>query len=190
MAVKLDRSCALIIIDIQKDFLPSGTLPVPDSDKIITVINRYIELFASKKLPIFATRDWHPANHISFKQRGGVWSMHCVKDTQGADFPDDLKIPRSATIISKGTEADKEAYSGFNGTDLARRLEQGGVNCVMVGGIATDYGVKNTVLDAIKLGISVILLEDAVKGIRDNNGAVKEMCSQGVKLACIEDIDD
>ncbi len=190
MAIKLDRSCALVIVDIQNDFMPTGTLPVPDADKIVPVLNKYIDMFVSNKLHIFATRDWHPPNHISFKQRGGVWSMHCVKDTLGAEFHHDLKLPRSATIISKGVEADREAYSGFEGTDLAKKLEENGVRCVLIGGVATDYCVKNTALDAIKFGLDVILLEDAVKGIKNNHDAIKEMRGKGTKIANINGIED
>jgi len=190
MVVKLDRSCALVIVDMQNDFMPTGTLQVPDADKIVPVLNKYIDMFVSNKLHIFATRDWHPPNHISFKQRGGVWSMHCVKDTLGAEFHSDLKIPRSARIISKGIEANKEAYSGFEGTDLAKKLEQNNIKCVLIGGVATDYCVKNTAFDAIKVGLNVVLLEDAVRGIKDSNGAIKEMQSKGVKIVSINEIKD
>lgn len=189
MVIKLDRSCALIIVDMQNDFMPSGALPVPDSDKIVSVLNRYLEIFASRKLPIFATRDWHPPDHRSFKQRGGIWSMHCVRSTKGAEFHGELKIPRRATIISKATEADREAYSGFEQTDLAKRLEEDGVRCVLVGGVATDYCVKKTALDAVRLGLDAVVLEDAVKGIGSSDDAIREMRSKGVKTARIEEIE-
>ncbi|MFQ5921198.1 MAG: isochorismatase family protein [Nitrososphaerales archaeon] len=189
MVIKLSSSCALIIADMQNDFMPSGALPVPDAEKIVPALNRYIEIFASRKLPIFATRDWHPPNHISFKQRGGIWPMHCVKDTAGAELDKALKIPRSVRIISKGTEADKEAYSGFERTDLARRLEAEGTRCVLIGGVATDYCVKNTALDAIRLGLDAVVLEDAVKGINKGDDAMREMQSEGVRTARIEEIE-
>ncbi|MFQ5969847.1 MAG: isochorismatase family protein [Nitrososphaerales archaeon] len=190
MVIKLDGSCALIIVDMQNDFMPTGRIPVPDADKIVPVLNKYVEIFLSNKLRIFATRDWHPPNHISFKQRGGFWPMHCVKDTTGADFQNDLKIPRSITIISKGSEADKEAYSGFEGTDLARKLEQNSIERILVGGVATDYCVKNTVLDALRLGLNCILLEDAVKGIRNGEEALKEMLSKGANITSIDKVED
>jgi len=190
MVIKLDRSCALIIVDMQNDFMPTGTLPIPEADKIVSVLNNYIDMFVSNRLHIFATRDWHPPNHKSFKQRGGIWPMHCVKDTMGAEFHSDLKIPRSTTIISKGTEAEREAYSGFEGTDLAKRLEQDSIKRVLIGGVATDYCVKNTALDAIKFGLDVVLLEDAVKGIKNGNDAIKEMQSKGVKIVSINEIKD
>ncbi len=186
MVIKLDRSCALIIVDMQNDFMPSGTLPVPDSDKIIPVLNMYIEIFASRRLPIFATRDWHPPDHKSFKQRGGVWPMHCVRDTKGAEFHPDLKIPRSATVISKATDADREAYSGFAHTDLATKLEHDGIRHVLIGGVATDYCVKNTALDAVRLGFDAVVLEDAVKGIGNSTDAIREMERSGVRKAKIK----
>jgi nicotinamidase/pyrazinamidase len=188
MVIKLDGSCALLIIDMQNDFMPNGALPIPDSDKIVPVLNKYIDMFATRRLHIFATRDWHPPNHVSFKQLGGVWPMHCVKDTMGAEFHSELRIPRSTTIISKGYEHNKEAYSGFEDTDLAKRLEQNDIKCILVGGVATDYCVKNTVLDALNRGLEVVLLVDAVKGIKSNEEAIREMQKSGAKLAKIDDI--
>ncbi|MEM2759519.1 MAG: nicotinamidase [Nitrososphaerales archaeon] len=188
MTIKLDSSCALLIIDMQNDFMPTGSLPVPDSDKIVPILNKYIDLFTSAKLHIFASRDWHPPNHISFKQRGGIWPMHCVKDTMGAEFHSELRIPRSARIISKGYESDDDSYSCFERTDLAKKLEQSKVKCLLVAGVATDYCVKYTVLDALGLGYDVVVLEDAVKGIKNNDDALKEMQAKGVKIARIDDI--
>jgi len=124
MVIKIDTSCVLLIIDLQNDFMPSGSLPVPDSDKIIPVLNRYIDIFESHKLPIYATRDWHPPNHISFRQYGGIWPMHCVNDTIGAGFPGGLNLPRRATRFSKGYEYDRLGYSAFEDTALARKLEK------------------------------------------------------------------
>jgi len=188
MAIKIDRSYALLIIDMQNDFMPVGTLPVPDSDKIIPVLNKYIDMFVSNKLPIFATRDWHPQNHMSFKQCGGIWPMHCVKNTFGAGFPSELRIPRSTTVISAGYEYDKEGYSGFEATELNRKLEQKEVKHLLVGGVATDYCVKHTVLDALGRGLDVVVLEDAIKAIKNGEEAIKEMKKKGAKIAKIGDI--
>lgn len=189
MAIKLNQDCALIIVDMQNDFMPNGSLPVPDADKIVPALNKYIDLFSSHKLPIFATRDWHPPNHISFKQRGGVWPMHCVKDTEGAEFHNELRIPRSTKVISKGYESDKDAYSGFEGTELAKELEKNQIKRVLVGGVATDYCVKNTVIDALNMGLDVVLLEDAIKGIKNDGQAIEEMLKKGAKLATIDDLE-
>ena len=188
MIIKLDKLSALIIEDMQNDFMPSGALPVPDSDKLVPVLNKYIEKFASHKYQIFASRDWHPPDHISFKQRGGEWPVHCVKNTHGAEFHEDLKIPKDSTIISKAADRDIEAYSSFKGTDLAERLRMQGIKRVFIGGVATDYCVKDTALDAVKLGFDVVLLQDAVKEIKYGDEAIKEMQSRGVKIVSINDL--
>lgn len=129
-----------------------------------------------------ATRDWHPPNHISFKERGGPWPPHCVQNTPGAEFVVDL--PEDAIIISKATEPDKEAYSGFEGTNLAEILRENGVEKVYICGVATEYCVKATALDAVRHGFETYLLSDAVKGINpeDEKKALEEMKRAGVKI--------
>lgn len=116
MKVKLSLKDALIVVDMQRDFMPGGALPVPEGDKIIPRLNQYTRLFSSLGLPVFFTRDWHPPDHISFKEQGGVWPPHCVQNTEGALFHKDLFIPQdNRFIISKGTSKDFDAYSGFSG---------------------------------------------------------------------------
>ncbi len=173
---------ALIVVDMQRDFMPGGALPVPGGDEIIPRCNDYIEEFRRRGALIVATRDWHPPNHISFKEQGGPWPAHCVQNTPGAEFVVDL--PADAVIISKATEPDKEVYSGFEGTDLAEILRKNGVKRVYVCGVATEYCVKATALDAVKHGFETYLLSDAVKGIRpeDEERALKEMKSAGVRI--------
>ncbi|WP_297475207.1 nicotinamidase [Thermococcus sp.] len=173
---------ALIVVDMQRDFMPRGALPVPGGDEIIPRCNEYIEEFRKRGALIVATRDWHPPNHISFKEQGGPWPAHCVQNTPGAEFVVDL--PAGAVIISKATEPDKEAYSGFEGTDLAEILRENGVKRVYVCGVATEYCVKATALDAVKHGFETYLLSDAVKGIRpeDEEQALREMKSAGVRI--------
>ncbi|ASJ06511.1 nicotinamidase [Thermococcus pacificus] len=173
---------ALIVVDMQRDFMPGGALPVPDGDRIIPWCNHYIEEFRKRGALIVATRDWHPENHISFKEQGGPWPAHCVRNTPGAEFVVDL--PSDAVIISKATEPDKEAYSGFEGTELAEILRKNGVKRVYVCGVATEYCVKATALDAIKHGFETYLLSDAVKGINpeDEEKALREMERAGVKV--------
>ncbi|MEM3151578.1 MAG: isochorismatase family protein, partial [Candidatus Bathyarchaeia archaeon] len=146
--VKVDKESALIIVDVQNDFLPGGALPVPNGDKVIPILNKYIELFNKVGAAIFATRDWHPPNHISFKTQGGIWPPHCIQNSKGAEFASNLKLPKNVNIISKAVNPNMEAYSGFEGTDLALKLKELGVKKVFIGGLATDYCVKNTVLDA------------------------------------------
>lgn len=186
MSEMLGYGSALIIVDMQNDFMPGGSLPVPDADRIIPVINKYIEVFMARGLPIFASRDWHPPNHISFKQRGGIWPVHCVRDTWGAKFHQDLKLPRSAIVISKATDPNREAYSAFDRTELADRLREKGIKRVFIAGVATDYCVKNTALDALEHGFEVILLEDATRGLGNSATAIEEMKARGVKLVRLE----
>ena len=177
--IRLKSGDGLIAVDIQNDFLPGGSLAVPKGDQIIPVMNRYIEISTSRGLPVFATRDWHPVKHISFREQGGPWPPHCVANTEGADFATGLNLPPRAVIISKGTAIDADAYSGFEGTDLDERMKSADIERLLIGGLATDYCVLNTVKDAIRLGYKVLLLEDAVRAVNVNPGdgkkAVEEM---------------
>jgi nicotinamidase/pyrazinamidase len=174
---------ALIVVDVQNDFLPGGSLAVPHGDEVVPILNRYIELFQSRRLPIFATRDWHPADHCSFQPQGGPWPPHCISGTHGAEFAPGLAISEQMPVIPKGTTRGKDAYSGFEGTDLGRRLGQLGITRVYVGGLATDYCVLNTVRDALALGLKVLLLRDACRAVdvqpRDGERAEQEMVRLG-----------
>ena len=156
---------ALIVVDVQNDFLPGGRLAVPEGDAVVPMLNRYIAAFAAKRLPIYATRDWHPLDHCSFKARGGPWPPHCVAGSTGAAFAPGLKLPSQTTVISKATTADKDAYSGFEGTDLDARLRAQSIKRVFVGGLATDYCVLNTVKDARQFSYEVLLLADAIRAV-------------------------
>jgi len=193
LKIKVGRKDALIIVDVQKDFCPGGALPVPEGDKIIPNLNKYVEIFRKNGGKIYVTRDWHPENHISFKEYGGLWPKHCVQGTEGAEFHPNLKLPEDAVIISKGTDPLREAYSGFEGTDLKKKLKQEGIVRVFVGGLATEYCVKNTVLDAIKFGFETVLLMDAIKGIdlkpSDSRKAIDEMVKKGVKTVKLENFE-
>jgi len=184
MKVRIGQQDALIVVDVQKDFMPGGALPVPEGDKVVPVLNEYIKLFEKRGLPVFFTRDWHPENHISFKGYGGVWPPHCVQNTEGAKFHEDLHMPLdNKFVISKGTSPDFDAYSGFQGTVLESLLRERGVKRVFVGGVATDYCVKNTVLGALNLGFASLLLLDAIKGVDVNPGdsdkAIETMLERG-----------
>lgn len=186
MSISITSNSALIIVDVQNDFCPGGALPVPEGDMVVPVLNRYIKKFSDNGLPVYFTRDWHPADHISFKSYGGIWPSHCVQDTKGADFRDDLFIPRNAIIISKGTEPDREAYSGFQGAGLADELRMKGIHRLFIGGLATDYCVKSTVMDAIKDGFEVVFIADGSKGVDvrpgDSDRAVEEMLKAGALI--------
>jgi nicotinamidase/pyrazinamidase len=177
---------ALLIVDVQRDFLPGGALGVAGGDEVVAPLNAYIAAFEAKRLPILMTRDWHPANHCSFRDQGGPWPPHCVKDTPGADWADELNVVADARIISKATEAAVEAYSGFSGTSLLVLLRDLNVRRLFVGGLATDYCVHDTVLDARSHGFEVVVLADAIRGVNANPGdetrAICEMLANGATL--------
>lgn len=192
MDVTPKQGDALIIVDVQNDFLPGGNLPVPGGDTVIPVLNRYIAACRSKGCPVYATRDWHPFNHCSFQERGGPWPPHCIAGTPGAAFAKDLALPPAAKLISKATSPGKDAYSGFQGTDLDTQLKHDDARRLLVGGLATDYCVLNTVKDALSLGYTVLLLEDAVRAVNvkpdDGVNAVVEMVRLGAKPIRLEDL--
>jgi nicotinamidase/pyrazinamidase len=194
MNITLHSGDALIVVDVQNDFLPGGALAVPRGDGVVPVLNQYVARFGAQRLPIFATRDWHPANHCSFGAQGGPWPPHCVADTAGAGFARELQLPRETVVISKATTADRDAYSGFAGTDLAQRLRALNVTRVFVGGLATDYCVLNTVLDALKNGFETVLLTDAIRAVnvRSDDGVKAEETMQraGAKSARLNSIRD
>ena len=177
---------ALVVVDVQNDFLPGGALPVADGDAVIPVLNRWIDAFAERGLPVFFTRDWHPVRHCSFEAQGGTWPPHCVAGTEGAAFAETLETPAPARVISKATREDEEAYSGFEGTELAAELKALGVERVFVGGLATDYCVRATVLDARELGFDVYLVEPAVRAVNrdlgDGDRAIADMKAAGARI--------
>lgn len=170
MAVDWGKEHALLIVDVQNDFLPGGSLAVPDGDEVVPVLNRYIALARARGVPVFASRDWHPGTHCSFHALGGPWPPHCVAGTAGAEFASGLELPQDAVVISKALRTDADAYSAFEGTDLGPRLRELNVKRVLVGGLATDYCVLNTVLDAIKSGFGVLLLKDAIRAVNVKAG--------------------
>ncbi|MDA4125449.1 MAG: nicotinamidase [Thaumarchaeota archaeon] len=177
---------ALVVVDVQRDFCPGGSLAVKDGDKVVPKLNKVIAAFTEAGLPTFFTRDWHPRKHISFKTRGGNWPPHCVQGTLGAEFHPKLKVPKDAAIISKGIDPDLEAYSGFQGSDLAGRLKGLGVGEIFLGGLTTDYCVKESALDALGLGLRVDVLKDCVRGVNlhpdDSKKALREIVTKGAKL--------
>ena len=188
MMVKGD---ALVLIDVQKDFCSGGGLAVPEGDQVVPVLNRYIQIFKTAHLPVFATRDWHPEKTNHFKTYGGVWPPHCIKGTPGAEFHPDLALFDEVVTVSSGAVPDEDGFSGFEARDsrgslLADLLHAKGVNRIFVGGLATDYCVRATVLDGLKLGFKVVLIKDAVRGVDlkpgDSQRAVEEMVRLGAEL--------
>jgi nicotinamidase/pyrazinamidase len=174
---------ALLIVDVQADFLPRGRLAVPGGDAVVPALNGYLALARRKGLRVFASRDWHPLNHCSFREQGGPWPEHCVAGTPGAEFAQGLELPPDAVIISKAVAAGSDAYSAFAGTDLERLLRELRVTRLLVGGLATDYCVLNTVRDARKAGFEVLLLRDAIHAVNvkpgDGEHAEREMREVG-----------
>lgn len=184
---KLRAGCdALIVVDVQNDFLPGGVLAVPGAGGVIEPINRYIRQFERLQLPVFATRDWHPREHCSFHERGGPWPSHCVAGTHGARFPPQLELPPDVRLISKATQPEADAYSGFQGTDLAQQLRDLGCKRVFVAGLATEYCVRATVLDARAAGLEVVVLADAIGALNAKSGdgehALAEMKAAGAQI--------
>ncbi|MCI0529743.1 MAG: bifunctional nicotinamidase/pyrazinamidase [Nitrospira sp.] len=184
-AFKVQPGMALIVVDVQNDFCPGGALAVPEGDKVVSILNRYVQFFVQNGSPVYVTRDWHPPNHCSFKTQGGAWPVHCVQGTFGAQFHPQLILPKDAVIISKATDPQEDAYSGFQGTNLAPRLKDQEIRKILVGGLATDYCVKSTVLDGLKAGFNVYFLSDASRSVNINSDdglkAVKEMLVTGAQ---------
>jgi nicotinamidase/pyrazinamidase len=177
---------ALVVVDVQEDFLPGGALAVPRGDEVVAPLNEWLRVFEEAGRPIFATRDWHPRDHCSFAPQGGPWPAHCVAGTSGAAFAAALRLPASAIVISKATRRDAEALSGFSGTELGARLAAAGVRRVVVGGLATDYCVLATVLDARAAGFEVLVPVAAVRAVEraagDGARALERMERAGARL--------
>jgi len=192
---KLKR--ALLVVDIQNDFCPGGTLGIHGGHEIIPILNEYIKFFEKENLPIFVTRDWHPKVTKHFKQFGGVWPEHCVEGSPGAQFHPDLKFPKTTFVMSKGMDPEKDSYSAFHASDLsgmtlANLLKSLGVAEIYISGLATDYCVKYSALDALKDGLIVFILADAIAGVNlhpeDSNIALEEMVNYGAKKQSLKDL--
>ena len=182
---------ALVIVDVQNDFCPGGSLAVPEGDQVVPVLNEYAGRFWAAGAPIYASRDWHPAKTRHFEEYGGAWPPHCVQGTWGAAFHPDLELPPAARVVSKGMDPNEDAYSCFQAVDAEGRgfagaLRERGVSRLWVGGLATDYCVRATVLDARKEGFEALVLEDAIRGVDVNPGdsqkAVEEMRAAGARF--------
>lgn len=177
---------ALLLVDVQNDFCPGGALAVPGGDRVIPVLNAIVEQFAEVGLPIFASRDWHPPDTRHFKPYGGPWPVHCVAGTPGAAFHPGLRLPPEAIVVSKGQDRRDDGYSAFEGTSSDGRtlkdlLQERGITNLHVGGLATDYCVRASVLDARKTGLAVTVLADGIAGIAEESArsALEEMRAAG-----------
>lgn len=184
---------ALILVDVQNDFLPGGGLGVTGGDQVVEPLNRAIALCMARGWPVVATRDWHPPHHCSFVNQGGIWPPHCVAGTPGAAFADGLALPAHAKIVSKATTAEADAYSGFERTGLADWLHSQGIRRLLVGGLATDYCVRQTVEDGLAAGFAVVVLEDAVRAVEvdpgDGERALAAMAARGARRSRSTDSD-
>lgn len=183
---------ALIVVDVQNDFCPGGALPVTDGHLVVPAINRIISKFRR----VVLSRDWHPRDHCSFSDtpeyRDGSWPEHCIADSPGAEFHGDLVVPMDALIVSKGMEHDREAYSAFEGAPpLVDRLQAWGITRVFIAGLATDYCVKATALDAIRYGFQTCLVKDGCRGVarETEEAALEDMRAAGVQMVRSGDLE-
>lgn len=188
---------ALVVVDLQNDFCPEGALAVKDGDAIVPVINRYLERFARAGVPVFLTRDWHPAVTTHFQAYGGIWPPHCVQGTRGAEFHPGLEPPARAEVVSKGMDPTRDSYSAFQAEDQSGRplpdvLAARGIRRLYVGGLATDYCVRASALDALNGGFEVVVLTDAIGAVDlepgDGARAIGEMRDAGAKFATMKDL--
>ena len=181
-----NRKKALIVVDVQNDFCPGGSLAVAHGDEVVKPLNKLAGEFMDRGELVFKTRDWHPARTKHFQTYGGAWPVHCVQNTVGAKFHPDLIDDPRITVISKGIDENADGYSGFDGTNLAQILREQGVEEVWVGGLATDYCVKHTVLDALHEGFAVKALADAMRPVNvnpeDGQQAIAEMRKAGAEI--------
>src|SRR5579884_922711 len=182
---------ALILVDVQNDFCPGGALAVPEGNRVVPPLNREIARFEQAHRPVIASRDWHPAETTHFKSGGGPWPPHCVAGEPGAQFHGELRLPEGVTVVSKGTGPTEDAYSALQARDASGRsleqiLRETGTKRLVVGGLATDYCVRATVLDALEAGFEVEVLTAGVRGVEvkpgDSERALNEMKEAGARL--------
>lgn len=175
---------ALIAVDVQNDFCPGGALPIEQGDEVIPVLNRWISAAMAKGTPIYASRDWHPVGHISFKENGGLWPAHCIQDTQGAMFHPNLHLPESVVKITKGVRFDQDQNSAFDQTGLAYQLRHEGIRRLWIGGLAEDVCVLATVLDACWEGFEVLVVQNATRPVTPLGGeqARRQMWAAGARF--------
>jgi nicotinamidase/pyrazinamidase len=175
---------ALLLVDVQNDFLPGGALAVPDGDAILGHVK---ELVDSPDFDlVVATRDWHPPDHDSFREQGGPWPPHCVQGTPGAEIHESIPRERIDAVVNAGFEPHLEGYTGFEETDLEEILRRHGIDEMVVVGLATDYCVKHTALDAVRKGFDVVIDTAGIRGIDaepgDSDRALQELEQAGATL--------
>lgn len=178
---------ALLIVDVQNDFCPGGALPVPEGDRVVPVLNHWIAAARAAGAPVYASRDWHPATHGSFAAQGGPWPPHCVQGTDGAAFHPDLRLPPETIVISKGQDPDDPGYSALARTGLGNDLAAAGTRRLWVGGLARDYCVRASVLDALKQGIGVRVIVPGTRGIAQPESGVDPALDEMVRAGAVLD---
>jgi len=161
----LQSSDALVIVDVQNDFCPGGALPIEGGDAVVPILNRWIAAAFIKHIPIYASRDWHPMGHISFRQQGGFWPPHCLQDSEGARFHSALHLPDSVIKITKGVRFDQDQNSVFDATGLSCELQQKSIKRLWIGGLAEDVCVLASVLDARRNGFDVVVIQDGTRPV-------------------------
>lgn len=190
---------ALIVVDIQYDFLPGGALAVPEGDQLVPTLNEYIRRFSGAGRPVYATRDWHLPTTKHFQRYGGVWPPHCVQGTPGAEFHRELKLPEDVILVSKGMDPNLDSYSSFqafeeDGTPMVESLRKRGIEHIYVGGLATDYCVRWTMLDALAAGFHATALIDGSLGVNlkphDSEHAIRDIVWAGGALATLNHVGD
>jgi len=186
---------ALVVVDVQNDFCAGGALPVPNAERVVSALNQYIDDAVANGVTVYASRDWHPAVSNHFRPFGGPWPVHCVGGTDGARFHPNIRLPATAIVITKGDGSKNPGYSAFEGhtpdgkrflTDLRER----GITQLFVGGLATDYCVKHSVLDALAAGFQVTLLARAIAGVdpEDSAQAILDMRQSGARMTAAHDV--
>ena len=168
MSTKEDR--ALLVVDVQNDFCAGGSLAIEGAEQVVVALNRHIADATAAGLTIYAARDWHPAITVHFAPQGGPWPVHCVQGTAGARFHPGLQLPAGTILISKGADPHSHGYSAFegrtaDGTSLLADLTARGIRHLLLGGLATDYCIRQTTLDALGGGLNVTVLDDAIAGV-------------------------
>jgi nicotinamidase/pyrazinamidase len=175
---------ALLVVDVQIDFCPGGALPIDNGDQVVPVINHWIDDFIGQGLPVYASRDWHPRDHLSFTPEGGPWPPHCIQDTPGAAFHPGLRLPASAVIITKGVRFDQDQNSAFDQTGLETQLRRKKTGRLFVAGLALDVCVLATVMDARQAGLEVLLIVEGTRPVTADGGAeaLDRMQAAGVSM--------
>lgn len=187
---------ALLVVDVQNDFCAGGALAVPGGDRVVEPINRLLVAYTLAGAPIFASRDWHPVVSSHFSGRGGPWPVHCVADSPGAAFHPRLRLPDAAAVVSKGQATDSHGYSAFDGTlpagdTLAAALDERNIGHLTVCGLATDYCVRASVLDARARAMEVSVVGDAIAAVNlqsgDEAAALGEMRAAGAGIRTLDE---